>query len=105
MADRIFAAAHGRAVWSDPVQANGYTVITASEVIAGGGFGSGFGSGRSPGDAAAAASQDRTNEGSGGGSGGGGGAMGRPVATIIIGPDGVRVRPVVDVTKIALAAV
>jgi GTPase len=29
--------------------------------------------------------------------------MGRPVAIITIGPDGVRVKPVVDVTKVALA--
>jgi hypothetical protein len=29
--------------------------------------------------------------------------MGRPVAIIAIGPDGVRVKPVVDVTKVALA--
>jgi hypothetical protein len=29
--------------------------------------------------------------------------MGRPVAVIAIGPDGVTVKPVVDVTKVALA--
>jgi len=105
IAERIFAAAQSRAVWGDPVHAEGYTVIPASEVMAGGGFGYGFGIGRSPGVSSRVASQDGDNEGSGGGSGGGGGALGRPVATIIIGPDGVRVRPVVDVTRIALAAV
>ncbi len=42
--------------------------------------------------------------GAGFGFGGGGGAVGRPVAAIVIGPDGVKVRPVVDVTKIAIAA-
>jgi hypothetical protein len=30
--------------------------------------------------------------------------MGRPVAIIAIGPSGVTVRPVVDVTKVAMAA-
>ena len=30
--------------------------------------------------------------------------MGRPVATIVIGPDGVEVKPVLDVTKISLTA-
>ncbi|MBM2813136.1 MAG: hypothetical protein HW416_3895 [Chloroflexi bacterium] len=30
--------------------------------------------------------------------------MGRPVGIVVIGPDGVAVRPIVDVTKIALAA-
>jgi hypothetical protein len=31
--------------------------------------------------------------------------MARPVAVILVGPDGVKVKPVVDVTKIALAAI
>ena len=31
--------------------------------------------------------------------------MGRPVAIIVIGPDGVTVKPVVDLTKLALAAI
>jgi hypothetical protein len=30
--------------------------------------------------------------------------MGRPVAAIVIGPDGVEVKPVLDVTKISLTA-
>jgi energy-coupling factor transporter ATP-binding protein EcfA2 len=41
--------------------------------------------------------------GGAGGLGGGGGAIGRPVAIIAIGPDGVRIKPVVDLTKVALA--
>jgi uncharacterized spore protein YtfJ len=41
--------------------------------------------------------------GIGGGGGGGGAAGGRPVAVIIIDQEGVRVEPVVDVTKVALA--
>lgn len=41
--------------------------------------------------------------GIGGGGGGGGGASGRPVAVISVSEEGVRVEPVVDVTKIALA--
>jgi uncharacterized spore protein YtfJ len=45
------------------------------------------------------------DEAGGGGLGGGGGSHGRPVAVIVIGPNGVRVRPVVDVTKIGIAAV
>jgi len=36
-------------------------------------------------------------------SGGGGGANTRPVAAIIVGPEGVRVQPIFDLTKIALA--
>jgi len=30
--------------------------------------------------------------------------MGRPVAAIVIGPDGVQVKPVLDMTKIGLTA-
>ncbi len=38
------------------------------------------------------------------GGGGGGFAQSRPVAVIVIDRDGVRVEPVVDVTKLGLAA-
>jgi uncharacterized spore protein YtfJ len=42
----------------------------------------------------------------GGGSGGGGGGrvLSRPVAIIVSSPEGVYIEPVIDVTKIALAA-
>ncbi len=30
--------------------------------------------------------------------------MGRPVAAIVIGPDGVQVKPVLDLTKLSLTA-
>jgi hypothetical protein len=49
-------------------------------------------------------SQAPPTNGAAGGIGGGGGSSGRPVAIIIIEPDSVKVEPVVDVTKIALAA-
>ena len=83
-----------------------YTLITASEITAAGGFGSGGGVG--PGEEGAGAVAEATGgasgQSSGAGGGGGGMSMGRPVATIVVGPDGVTVRPVVDVTKIAIAA-
>jgi uncharacterized spore protein YtfJ len=109
MVEKIFAAAQPGAVYGQPVASETYTVITAAEVTSGGGFGMGMGLGPPPrpgGTAAAAADtaqpEDRQT-GGGGGGGGGGGSMGRPVAVIAIGPDGVTVRPVVDVTKVALA--
>jgi uncharacterized spore protein YtfJ len=108
MLEKIFAAAQPGAVYGQPVGAEGYTVITAAEVTSGGGFGMGMGLGppsrpgsRAP-TAEAARPEDRQTGGAGG-LGGGGGSMGRPVAIIAIGPDGVRVKPVVDVTKVALA--
>ena len=58
--DKILGAARASAVFSEPVTTGAYTIVTASEVTAGGGFGSGYGS-----DAAHPAS-------AGGGSGGGG---------------------------------
>ena len=57
------------------------------------GFGAGYGAG-GPDDA----------NGVGGGGGGGGKALARPVAVVIADEEGVRVKPVVDPTKIALAA-
>jgi hypothetical protein len=37
--------------------------------------------------------------------GGGGGSSGRPVAIIIIGPEGVSVKPILDITKVVLAGI
>jgi uncharacterized spore protein YtfJ len=107
--EKMFAAAKPAAVFGQPVEASGYTLITASEVTSGGGFGVGTGRGPAPRDSRqptpveASPSAGRQSVG-GGGFGGGGGSMGRPVAVIAIGPSGVTVRPVVDVTKVALAA-
>jgi uncharacterized spore protein YtfJ len=110
MLEKIFAAAQPGAVFGQPVQSGSYTLITAAEVTSGGGFGAGMGRGPAP---KPDAGQPRPTEAvptpaeqpiGGGGYGGGGGAMGRPVAIVAIGPDGVTVRPVVDVTKLTLAA-
>jgi uncharacterized spore protein YtfJ len=97
---RIFSAAQHSAVFGEPVQSGEYTVIMASEVGSGGGFGFGGGTGPAP-----QAGTSTTAEASGGGGGGGGGASGRPVALIVIGPDGVHVEPIVDVSKIALSGI
>lgn len=86
---RLFAVAEPGAVYSAPVTAGEQTVITASEVSIGLGLGYGGGG-------------DKDGNGGNGG-GAGGGSMGRPVAVISIGPQGVHVEPVVDPTKIALA--
>jgi uncharacterized spore protein YtfJ len=100
------------AVYGEPVTVDDHTVITASEVSVGLGFGYGMGGGSEPGHAeeeegqdAQAEDEDQESESSGfgGGGGGGGSSMARPVAVIHIGPEGVEVEPVVDVTKIALA--
>ncbi len=100
--ERIFSAAQAKAVFGEPVVSGNYTVITASEVGAGGGFGSGMGFGPPEKQSDETAQSQKT---SGGGGVGGGASRGRPVAAIIVGPDGVTVQPVLDVTKIALAGI
>lgn len=104
--DKLFAVTQPGAVYSEPVHANGQTVITLSEVTVGMGFGYGIGEG-GPGAAGgkdADASEEGAPAGGGGGGGGGGGfSAGRPVAIVTINADGVKVEPVVDVTKLSIA--
>ena len=99
---RLFKVAQPGTVYSEPVTAGEHTIITASEVMVGMGFGYGAGGGTGP-KAADSEGSGRDEAGIGGGGGGGGASSGRPVAIISIGPQGVRVEPVVDVTKVALA--
>ncbi len=83
------------AVYGKPVKNGETVVIPAAETLTLLGFGAGYGGG----------SDERGGATGGGGGGGGGGrSFSRPVAVIIASPEGVRVEPVVDVTKIALAA-
>lgn len=107
IADKLFAAAHTRAVYGEPVTSGNYTVITASEVGSGGGGGGGGGYGPTPQKPApegtmAEAQQAEPMVG-GSGVGMGGGAFARPVAVVVIGPEGVEVKPVFDMTKIGIA--
>jgi uncharacterized spore protein YtfJ len=81
-ASRIFGA---------PVACGDRTVIPAAAFDLAAGFGFGGGG-------------DETN-GSGGGGGGGGHSHGRPVAIIEITNDGVRVKPVLDWTRIGVTAI
>ena len=81
--DRLMDVSADR-VYAEPVRIGEQVVIPAASVEFAGGFGFG-------GDA-------RSN----GGGGGGGYRAGRPVAIIEAGPSGVRVKPVVDVTRVGL---
>jgi uncharacterized spore protein YtfJ len=106
MMDRMMAAAQPGAVFGEPITVEGQTVITATEVIAGGamGFGGGAGVGMTPTeDEMEEGAEQKRGTGVGGGSGSVGGSMGRPVAAIVLNQDGVRVEPIVDVTKVGLA--
>src|SRR4051794_24637975 len=77
-ADRVFA---------DPVRIGDRVVIPAASIEFSGGFGFG-------GDTM-----------SNGGGGGGGHQAGRPVAIIEAGPQGVKVKPVIDFTRVGLTVV
>src|SRR5882762_1692417 len=102
MIEKIFAAAQPGTVFSEPLVSGDYTIITASEVVAAGGFGSGSGP---TDDSDSTTTSGQARQLAGGGGGGGGGSSGRPVAAIVIGPDGVKIEPIVDVTKIGLTAI
>ena len=121
--EKFVETARPASVFAPPLLAGDYTIITASEVYAGMGvgFGGGGGSGpaagpeagpeaseepigdQPPAEQAAAGEDLPPGSGVGYGGGGGGVTLGRPVAAITVGPDGVSVEPIVDVTKIAIA--
>jgi uncharacterized spore protein YtfJ len=86
--DKFIAVANVDSAYGQPIQKDDTLIIPTAEVVAGMGFGLGDGGGP---------------QGGGAGGGGGGQSFSRPVAVIIAGPNGVRVEPVVDATKIALA--
>jgi uncharacterized spore protein YtfJ len=113
--EKFVETARPSSVFAPPLTAGDYTIITASEVYAGMGVGFGGGGGNAP-----TASEEPTGDqppaeqppadegmppggGVGYGGGGGGVTLGRPVAAITIGPEGVSVEPIVDATKIAIA--
>jgi len=93
--DKFLSAATIDAVYGPPIREGENIVIPAAEVVSSAGFGLGAGSGSE-------GTGENENTGSGGG-GGGGHVLSRPVAAIVISPAGVRVEPIVDVTKIVLA--
>ena len=94
--DKFLSAANVEAVYGPAVSLGETMVIPAAEILSIVGFGLGSGGGSQ------GAAEDE-NEGSGSGGGGGGRVLARPVATIVLSPAGVRVEPIVDVTKIVLA--
>jgi len=96
--DKFLESADVSAVYAAPIQHGETLIIPAAEVLSGLGFGLGTGGGEGPQEEGKEATS-----GGGGGGGGGGRVFSRPVAVIIADQNGVRVEPVVDPTKIALA--
>ena len=93
--DKFLSVASVEAVYGTPASQGETVVIPAAEVLSIAGFGLGAGGSSRAGD-------DSEDAGSGTGGGGGGHVLARPVAAIVISPTGVRIEPIVDVTKIGL---
>lgn len=90
--NRFLLSADVGAVYGEPIQHGENLIIPAAEILSWAGFGVGYGG------------SGEVQNPAGGGGGGGGHVFSRPVAVIVMSPDRVRVKPVVDATKIALAA-
>jgi uncharacterized spore protein YtfJ len=96
--DTFLSAANVEAVYGEPVEKDDVVIIPSAEIVSLALFGVGTGYGINE--------EEENGEkqvGGGGGGGGGGRVLSRPVAVIIASSNGVRVEPVVDPTKIALA--
>lgn len=96
--EKLFAAADVSRAFGPPMTHGDATILPAAEVIAVAGFGLGSGGG------IGLDRQGQRRRGGGGGGGGGGYAFSRRVAVVVASSDGVGARPVIDVTRIALAA-
>ena len=93
---RLLETVGAGSVFAAPVVRENVTVIPCAEVMMGLGMGQGSGTGMAA---------DNTGQSEGSGAGGGGGGTSRPVAAIVITQGQVRVEPIVDATKVALAGI
>lgn len=92
----MLASATVNAAFGQPIPHEQGVIVPAAEIMAVVGFG--FGAGKMP-----TRSPDQLGNGTGGG--GGGWVLTRPVSAIILTPHQIRQEVIIDVTKIALAAV
>ena len=90
-------AASVEAVFGEPEVIGERTIIPIARVSYGLGFG--FGRGEGP----AAAEGEPGEKGAGGGGGGGGGVSAMPMAVLEVTPQGTRVVPILDITRIVTA--
>ncbi len=93
--NKLLDAARVEAAYGQAVQYADATIIPTAEILSVAWIGSGVGGGRS---------NENNSIGGGNGAGGGGRVLSRPVAAIVITSSGVRVEPILDVTKVGLAA-
>ena len=95
-----FGEIHERAtvktVFGEPYQVNGRTIIPVAKFAYGFGFGGGRGNGKT-------GEGEDARTGGGTGAGGGGRVSVRPIALLEVGGTETTVKPIVDVTRLALA--
>ena len=96
--EAFLATADVERSFGKPVEYEAGKIIPASEVLVGMGFGLGYGSG----SGGEVGEEERIEKGQGGGGGGGGQTLSRPVAVIVADSAGVRVEPIIDVTKLGV---
>ncbi|MFQ5941936.1 MAG: hypothetical protein ACE5JF_00100 [Anaerolineales bacterium] len=94
---KLIEAADVSKVYGRPIKQGDIAVIPASENLTLLGFGVGAGAGVD--------TSGKGEVGTGGGGGGGGRTLSRPVAIVVVTPEGAYVEPVMDPTKVALAAI
>lgn len=88
---RLMQGTGADGVFGAPERVGDRLVITAASVERAGGFGFGGGT-----------NDEEDEQQSGGGGGGGGSARSRPVAVIVVEPEGVTVQPVIDFTRVGI---
>ena len=105
--EKFLETASVNRVYGAPIEVGEVKIIPSAENLAilGYGVGAGFGSGNFEANEKADKPGEGIGEGGGGGGGGGGKILSRPVAVIIASPEGVRVEPVADRTKVIMAAI
>jgi uncharacterized spore protein YtfJ len=91
-----------KAVFGEPIQQGEAVVVPVAKVSYGFGYGSGYGHGPARSPAAEQATTACASEGGGGG--GGGGGMATPLGVLRITAEGVKYEPILDLTRISLAA-
>jgi uncharacterized spore protein YtfJ len=108
--DKFLDAASVDMVYGEPIEYGNTLIIPSAELVAVLGFGVGAGTFSRPEKEKKEKNEEKVKEdetggaGNAGGGGGGGRIFSRPVAVIVASPEGVVVKPVVDTTKISLAA-
>lgn len=103
--EKVTQEVNVNAVFGKPEKVGDYTIIPVASVMYG--LGAGAGSGPAS-QGLAEGSAEPAPEGESevaGGAGGGAGAKARPIAYIEVGPEGTRVRPIMDEQKVALAGI